>query len=56
MAMINNWDLKDSNNVIIKIRGGNNTLLRHQRSRCDVWTREHHSDLLATDQKPQQSG
>ena len=27
MAMINNWDLKDSNNVIVKIRGNNDDAL-----------------------------
>src|SRR5215207_11077261 len=29
MALINNWDLKDSNNVIIKIRGANGDELRY---------------------------
>ena len=29
MALINNWDLKDSNNVILKIRGDNGDELRY---------------------------
>ena len=29
MALINNWDLKDSNNVIIKVRGDNGDELRY---------------------------
>ena len=29
MAMINNWDLKDSNNVIVKLRGNNNDALHY---------------------------
>jgi hypothetical protein len=45
MALINNWDLKDSNNVIMK--DGERAVLRDQRSRRDVWTREHDADLLA---------
>ena len=29
MALINNWDLKDSNNVILKVRGDNGNELRY---------------------------
>lgn len=29
MALINNWDLKDSNNVIVKVRGNNGDELRY---------------------------
>jgi hypothetical protein len=29
MALINNWDLKDSNNVILKVRGNNGDELRY---------------------------
>ena len=57
MAMINNWDLKDSNNVIVNSRWQERcTLLHHQRSRRHLWSREHNAALLATHPEQKQSG
>ncbi len=56
MLLLENWDIKDSNNEIIQVKGTNKAALRRQRSGRDFRQDRRTADALDYHAQPEQAG